>query len=70
MLMGIVRPLIINNLLIYRFDINNAICDELKASSAKVVGRNVAEYVNNIDVVLLIAVNGKQVEQILFSSKA
>ncbi|HGN1706315.1 TPA: L-threonate dehydrogenase [Providencia rettgeri] len=68
--MGIAKSLIRNNVPTYGFDINNAACDELKTCGAKAVGSNAAEYANDIDAVLLVVVNGKQVEQILFNGEA
>lgn len=67
--MGIAKSLIRNNVSTYGFDINLAACDELKAYGAKQVGQNATEYADQLEAVLLVVVNGKQVEHILFNGE-
>lgn len=67
--MGIAKSLIRKNISTFGFDINAAACEELKTFGAKAVGKNAAEYANELDVILLVVVNGKQVEQILFNGE-
>lgn len=64
--MGIAQSLIKNNIATYGFDLNKAACQTLKQIGAIAVGQNVAEYAQHLQAILLVVVNGRQVEAILF----
>lgn len=65
--MGIAKSLIKKQLITYGFDLNKQACEELKTAGAKAVSNNAADYANELDALLLVVVNGKQVESILFN---
>nr|WP_314264895.1 L-threonate dehydrogenase [uncultured Moellerella sp.] len=65
--MGIAKSLIKTQLITYGFDLNKQACEELKTAGAKAISNNAADYANELDALLLVVVNGKQVESILFN---
>ncbi len=65
--MGIAKSLIKKQLITYGFDLNKQACEELKTAGAKGISNNAADYANELDALLLVVVNGKQVESILFN---
>ncbi len=65
--MGIAKSLIKKQLITYGFDLNKQACEELKTAGAKAISNNAADYANELDALLLVVVNGKQVESILFN---
>ncbi|EQB4332780.1 L-threonate dehydrogenase [Providencia stuartii] len=64
--MGIAKSLIKNNIPTYGFDLNQDACQTLKQAGAVAVGQNAAEYAQHLQALLLVVVNGRQVEAILF----
>ncbi|WP_272572714.1 L-threonate dehydrogenase [Providencia sp. PROV258] len=67
--MGIAQSLIKNNISTYGFDLNQDACQRLLRTGAKGVGQDAAEFAHLIDALLLVVVNGRQVEAILFSGE-
>ncbi len=67
--MGIAQSLIKNNIPTYGFDLNQGACKNLLNAGAIAVGQNAAEFAHEIDALLLVVVNGRQVEAILFSGE-
>ncbi|MFD1093504.1 L-threonate dehydrogenase [Providencia vermicola] len=65
--MGIAQSLIKKNIPTYGFDLNQEACQNLLRVGAKAVGQNAAEFAQEIEALLLVVVNGRQVEAILFS---
>lgn len=64
--MGIAQSLIKNNIPTYGFDLSPNACQTLKQAGAVAVGQNAAEYAQDLQALLLVVVNGRQVEAILF----
>lgn len=64
--MGIAKSLIRNQIPTYGFDLSQHACETLKQVGAVAVGQNAAEYAQYLQALLLVVVNGKQVESILF----
>lgn len=64
--MGIAQSLIKSNIPTYGFDLNKEACQALKQAGAVAVGQNVAEYAQHLQALLLVVVNGRQVDAILF----
>ncbi len=67
--MGIAQSLIKNNIPTYGFDLNQDACESLLANGAKATGQNAAEFAQQLDALLLVVVNGRQVESILFAGE-
>lgn len=67
--MGIAQSLIKNNIPTYGFDLNQGACKSLLNAGAIAVGQNAVEFAHEIDALLLVVVNGRQVEAILFSGE-
>ncbi|HEJ9660254.1 TPA: NAD(P)-dependent oxidoreductase [Proteus mirabilis] len=65
--MGIAQSLIKNNITTYGFDLNKEACYLLEKAGAKATGQNVSEFASQLDALLLVVVNGAQVESILFA---
>lgn len=68
--MGIAKSLIRNQIPTYGFDLSQDACQTLKQAGAIAVGQNAAEYAKHLQALLLVVVNGKQVESILFGGDA
>ncbi|MFY3771347.1 L-threonate dehydrogenase [Providencia manganoxydans] len=68
--MGIAKSLIRNQIPTYGFDLSQDACQILKQAGAVAVGQNAAEYAPQLQALLLVVVNGKQVESILFGGDA
>lgn len=68
--MGIAKSLIRNQIPTYGFDLSQDACQTLKQAGAIAVGQNAAEYAKHLQALLLVVVNGKQVESILFGGNA
>nr|WP_282553412.1 L-threonate dehydrogenase [Providencia sneebia] len=64
--MGIAQSLIKNNISTYGFDLDQVACQTLKHAGAVAVGQNAAPFAQQLDALLLVVVNGHQVESILF----
>lgn len=67
--MGIAQSLIKNNIPTYGFDLNQAACQTLLDYGAKDVGQNAVEFAQQLDAVLMVVVNGRQVNAILFDGE-
>ncbi len=67
--MGIARSLIRAGIPTYGFDLNLKACDQLLQEGAKVAANNAASWASELDIILLVVVNGAQIENILFGGK-
>ncbi|HFD6683015.1 TPA: L-threonate dehydrogenase [Providencia alcalifaciens] len=67
--MGIAQSLIRKNIPTYGFDLNPQACDALLKYGAQATGKNAAQYAHELDAVLMVVVNGMQVEGILFGGE-
>ncbi|MEY0434634.1 L-threonate dehydrogenase [Providencia huaxiensis] len=67
--MGIAQSLIKKTIPTYGFDLNQDACESLLRGGAVAVGQNAVEFAHEIDALLLVVVNGRQVEAILFSGE-
>ncbi|WP_434524678.1 L-threonate dehydrogenase [Photorhabdus asymbiotica] len=67
--MGIARSLIRADIPTYGFDLNPKACDQLLQEGAKVAANNAADWASELDIILLVVVNGAQIENILFDGE-
>ncbi|WP_036768123.1 L-threonate dehydrogenase [Photorhabdus australis] len=67
--MGIARSLIRAGIPTYGFDLNPKACDQLLQEGAKVAANNAAKWASELDIILLVVVNGAQIENILFGGE-
>lgn len=67
--MGIAQSLIKNNIPTYGFDLNLDACQTLLHFGAKHVGQSAVEFAQQLDAVLMVVVNGRQVNAILFDGE-
>ncbi|KGM29623.1 oxidoreductase [Photorhabdus luminescens] len=67
--MGIARALIRAGIPTYGFDLNPKACDQLLQAGAKVATNNAANWASELDAILLVVVNGAQIESILFEGE-
>ncbi|NRN27566.1 L-threonate dehydrogenase [Photorhabdus heterorhabditis] len=67
--MGIARSLIRAGIPTYGFDLNLKACDQLLQEGAKVAANNAAGWASELDIILLVVVNGAQIENILFGGE-
>ncbi len=67
--MGIARALIRAGIPTYGFDLNQKACDQLLQAGAKAATNNAANWASELDAILLVVVNGAQIENILFKGE-
>ncbi|MER2472382.1 L-threonate dehydrogenase [Photorhabdus laumondii] len=67
--MGIARALIRAGIPTYGFDLNQKACDQLLQAGAKAATNNAANWASELDAILLVVVNGAQIESILFEGE-
>ncbi len=67
--MGIARSLIRAGIPTYGFDLNPKACDQLLQEGARVAANNAADWASELDIILLVVVNGAQIENILFDGE-
>ncbi|MBD2813479.1 NAD(P)-dependent oxidoreductase [Xenorhabdus sp. Flor] len=67
--MGIAQSLIRAGISTYGFDINVKACEQLKQIGATGVADNATQWASELDVLLLVVVNGVQIENILFGGE-
>jgi len=66
--MGAAKSCVRAGLDVYGIDLNNQALETLKASGAKAVSNNVLEFAEQLDSVLVLVVNARQVNAVLFDS--
>ncbi|MGL5953993.1 MAG: L-threonate dehydrogenase [Providencia rustigianii] len=67
--MGIAQSLIRKNIPTYGFDLNPQACNALLEYGAKAAGASAIEFAQQLDVLLMVVVNGRQVDNILFGGE-
>ncbi|WP_323084039.1 L-threonate dehydrogenase [Providencia alcalifaciens] len=67
--MGIAQSLIRNKIPTYGFDLNPQACEALLEYGAQAAGQDAAQYAQQLDALLMVVVNGQQVEAILFGGE-
>lgn len=67
--MGIAQSLIRNKIPTYGFDLNPQACEALLEYGAQATGQDAAQYAQQLDALLMVVVNGQQVEAILFGGE-
>lgn len=67
--MGIAQSLIRNKIPTYGFDLNPQACEALLEYGAQATGKDAAQYAQQLDALLMVVVNGRQVEAILFGGE-
>ncbi|TNH43090.1 L-threonate dehydrogenase [Photorhabdus luminescens] len=67
--MGIACSLIRAGIPTYGFDLNPKACDQLLQAGAKAATNNAADWASELDAILLVVVNGAQIESILFGGE-
>ncbi|MEQ5185904.1 L-threonate dehydrogenase [Providencia alcalifaciens] len=67
--MGIAQSLIRNKIPTYGFDLNPQACEMLLEYGAQATGQDAAKYAQQLDALLMVVVNGQQVEAILFGGE-
>nr|WP_230083561.1 MULTISPECIES: L-threonate dehydrogenase [Providencia] len=67
--MGIAQSLIRKNIPTYGFDLNPQACNALLEYGAKAAGASAIEFAQQLDALLMVVVNGRQVDNILFGGE-